>query len=42
MYAGSTEPSMAGGSGNSNMCAPDEKKVLLQHSQDESNSQDLL
>lgn len=40
MYAGSTAPSIA--SGSSNICASDEKKILLQHSQDESNSQDLL
>lgn len=41
MYAGSSEPALP--SNNSSNCsAPEEKKGLLQHTQDESNAQDLL
>lgn len=41
MYAGSSEPALP--SNNSSSCsAPDEKKGLLQHTQDELNAQDLL
>lgn len=42
MYAGTTDPQLAGGSSNSNCGGPDEKKGLLQHTQDELNAQDLL